>query len=139
MQEHAGPECTGSSRESSSGGEGTRSRHARAPRRKLPLGRGAVLVVAGRTHIVGMADVSVTGAYLTTRAPVVEGDMCQLKVAPVPGRVQLALRVRVVRIAQSGEESGHHPRGVAVEFVGLEPDTSELLASYVGRGSDLVP
>jgi hypothetical protein len=86
-----------------------------------------------------MADVSVTGAYLTTRAPVVEGALYELRVAPVPGHVQLGVRVRAVRIVQSGEESGHHPRGVAVEFVGLEPGTRELLASYVGRGPDLVP
>ena len=34
----------------------------RAFRRKLPFGRGAVLMVGERAHIVGLADVSVTGA-----------------------------------------------------------------------------
>jgi hypothetical protein len=117
----------------------TGRRRARAPRRKMPLGRGAVLVVDGRTHIVGLADVSVTGAFLTTRAPVAPGKVCELRVAPVAGRVQLGLCARVVRVAQDGEEDGHHPRGVAVEFVGLAPDVRDLLAGYVGAGPNLVP
>lgn len=118
---------------------GTPKRRARAPRRKMPLGRGAVLVVDGRTHIVGVADVSLTGAFLTTRAPVAPGKVCELRLAPVAGRVQLGLCARVVRLAQGGEEASHHPRGVAVEFVGLAPEVQELLAGYVGQGPDLVP
>ncbi len=119
--------------------EGGRRHHARAPRRKMSLGRGAVLVAAGRGHIVGIADVSTSGAYLTTSAPVAEGDTCILKLAPVKGRVQLALRVRVVRVAQSGEESNHHPRGVAVQFLEIDPSTLDLLETFVGRGPGLVP
>jgi hypothetical protein len=120
-------------------GSGARRRRDRAPRRKMSLGRGAILVAAGRAHIVGIADVSVSGAYLTTSAPVGAGDTCVLKLSPVKGRVQLALRVRVVRVAQSGEESGHHPRGVAVQFLEIDAPTLELLETFVGRGPDLVP
>jgi hypothetical protein len=138
MHGYAGPEGALLGGDSRSG-KGARSRQARAPRRKMSLGRGGVLVVDGRTHIVGLADVSVTGAYLTTGAPVVPGETCVLKLAPVKGRVQLALRVRVVRVAQSGEELAHHPRGVAVQFLEIGPDTLDLLESFVGRGPDLLP
>jgi hypothetical protein len=105
----------------------------------MSLGRGGVLIVDGQTHIVGIADVSVSGAYLTTGAPVVAGDTCVLKLTPMKGRIQLAVRVRVVRVAQSGEESDHHPRGVAVQFLETDPDTLDLLDRFVGRGPDLVP
>ena len=112
---------------------------ARAPRRKMTFGRGGVLVADERTHIVGLRDVSITGAYLMTSAPVREGDACLLKLSPVRGRVQLALRVRVVRVEPSGEESALQRRGVAVQFLENDPDTLELLEGFVGRGPDLVP
>lgn len=105
----------------------------RAFRRKLPFGRGAVLVVGERAHIVGVADVSVTGAYLTTRAPVAVGDVPVLKLLLVSERVELALRAEVVRIAQADHESPDHPRGVAVRFRDLDELDSERLRAFVSR------
>ena len=92
----------------------------RALRRKLPFGRGAILEVGERTHIVGLADVSVTGAYLTTRAPLSVGDTYVLRLLMVPERIEMALRAEVVRVAQADHESTDHPRGVAVRFVDVE-------------------
>ena len=102
-------------------------------RRKLPFGRAAVLVVGQRAHIVGIADVSVSGAYLTTRAPVAAGETHLLKVLLLPARVEVALRVEIVRVSLADHESADHPRGVAVRFVGLDETSSALLEAFVTR------
>lgn len=106
----------------------------RALRRKLPFGRGAILEVGERTHIVGLADVSVTGAYLTTRAPLSVGDTHRLRLLMVPERIEMTLRAEVVRVAQSEHESTDHPRGVAVRFLDVDDDARERLQVYVARG-----
>jgi hypothetical protein len=106
----------------------------RALRRKLPFGRGAVLVVGKRAHIVGLADVSVTGAYLTTRAPVARGETHVLRLLLLPDTVELELRAEVVRIAQSDHESPDHPRGVAVRFPELGEKATGQLRAFIRRG-----
>lgn len=105
----------------------------RARRRKLPFGRAAVLVVAGREHIVGLADVSATGAFLITRARFPIGQEVVLKVMPLPGRREVSLPARVVRIAQSGEASPQHIHGVAVQFAALDLRTREVLEDFVNQ------
>ena len=109
------------------------SKPREAFRRKLPFGRGAVLVVGKRAHIVGIADVSVTGAYLTTRAPVSAGETHVLRVLLLPARVEVALRVEIVRVSLADHESADHPRGVVVRFVGLDETASALLEAFVTR------
>ena len=109
------------------------SERRRAFRRKLPFGRGAVLLVGERAHIVGIADVSVTGAYLTTRAPVSAGETHVLKVLLLPARVEVALRVEIVRISLADHESPDHPRGVAVRFAELDETSRVLLEDFVAR------
>jgi hypothetical protein len=113
--------------------DSTGSERRRAFRRKLPFGRGAVLVVGERAHIVGVADVSVTGAYLTTRAPVSAGETHVLKVLILPVRVEVALRVEIVRVSLADHESSDHPRGVAVRFADLDETSRALLAAFVAR------
>ena len=109
------------------------SERRRAFRRKLPFGRGAVLVVGERAHIVGVADVSVTGAYLSTHAPVAVGETHVLKLLILPERVELALQAEVVRVAQAEHESPQHPRGVAVRFLEPDPDSLSRLQAFVAR------
>jgi hypothetical protein len=113
--------------------DGSGGERRRAFRRRLPFGRGAVLVVGERAHIVGVADVSVTGAYLTTRAPVSPGETHLLKMLILPDRVEVALKAEIVRVAQSVHESPDHPRGVAVRF--LDPDERAVarLRAFVAR------
>jgi len=106
---------------------------SRAFRRKLPFGRAALLVVGARTHIVGLADLSVTGAYLTTRAPVSKGETHLLRLLVLPARVEIALNAEVVRVSQVAGESGDHPRGVAVRFHDVEAGSRERLESFVLR------
>jgi len=109
------------------------SERRRAFRRKLPFGRGAVLLVGERAHIVGVADVSVTGAYLSTHAPVAVGETHVLKLLILPERVELALQAEVVRVAQAAHESPQHPRGVAVRFLDTDPDSLSRLSAFVAR------
>jgi len=105
----------------------------RALRRKLPCGRAAVLLVGERAHIVGVADLSVSGAYLTTRAPVSAGETHVLKVLLMPARVEVALRAEIVRVSLADHESLDHPRGVAVRIVELDERSRALVESFVTR------
>ena len=116
------------------GGGSGRELKPRAERRKLPLGRGATLLVGGRTHIVGLSDLSGTGAYLVTGAAAAVGDELVLKLFVLPGSVGLAVRARVVRVVPGGQEQDHHPRGLAVEFVDVDEAGRARLESYVRAG-----
>jgi hypothetical protein len=132
MDENGEQRGTAGHEAAADGSDAERRRHYR---RKLPFGRGAVLVVGERSHIVGVADVSVTGAYLTTRAPVAAGEVHVLKILLLPSRVPVALRVEVVRVSVAEHESPDHPRGVAVRFVDLDEASRELLKGFVTRRS----
>jgi PilZ domain-containing protein len=103
----------------------------RALRRRMPFGRGAVLVIGGRTHVVGLADVSVTGAYLTTRAEVAAGESHLLRLLLLPDTSEVELRVEVVRVVQGEHESPEHPRGVAVRFVETQDVVTRKLLAFI--------
>lgn len=105
----------------------------RALRRKLPFGRGAVLLASGRSHIVGLADVSVTGAYLTTRAAVEAGEIHALRLLLFPDTVETVLRVQIVRVSLQSHESKQHPRGVAVRFLDLDEATVGKLKAFIAQ------
>jgi hypothetical protein len=105
----------------------------RALRRKLPFGRGAVLLVGDRVHIVGLADVSVTGAYLSTRAPVRVGDTHLLRLLLLPDTIEVELQIEIVRVAQADVESPDHPRGVAVRFLNPNEKAIAQLQAFVAR------
>jgi len=105
----------------------------RAFRRKLPFGRGAVLAVRNRAHIVGLADISITGAYLTARVPVTAGETHVLKVLLLPARLEITLNVEVVRVSLADPESPDHPRGVAVRFLDVDERSRDLLQAFVAN------
>jgi Tfp pilus assembly protein PilZ len=111
---------------------GGRETIPRAFRKKMPFGRGAVLVVGDRSHIVGIADLSVSGAYLRTRLPVRVGEEHILKLFLLPERAEMRLRARVVRVSVDRDESHDHPRGVAVQFVDPSPGAHARLEAYLG-------
>jgi Tfp pilus assembly protein PilZ len=89
--------------------------------------------VGERAHIVGVADISVTGAFLSTRAPVSVGETHTFRLLVLPERVEISIKAEIVRLAQTANESSHHPRGVGVRFVELDDHVREYLAFYVAR------
>jgi hypothetical protein len=113
--------------------DGLGKERRRALRRKLPFGRGAVLLAAGRTHIVGLADVSVTGAFLTTRAAVEPGEVHVLRLLLFPDTVETELRVEVVRVSLGDHEPKQHPRGVAVRFLELDENVVRKLRFLIAQ------
>jgi hypothetical protein len=121
--------------EDTGGGEDKGAERRRAFRRRMPFGRGAVLLVGERAHIVGVVDLSVTGAYLMTRAPLTAGETHVLKLLVMPARVELVLRVEVVRVSQAEHESTAHPRGVAGPIGDGDPPTHRHLEAFVTRPS----
>ena len=92
-----------------------------------------MLVVGERRHVVGVADVSVSGAYLTTRAPLEAGETHLLRLLLLPDTVEVELRAEVVRIAQAEHESSRHPRGVAVRFLTPQPHAVQKLEAFVAQ------
>ena len=104
---------------------------SRPLRRRMPFGRGAVLVIGGRTHVVGVADVSVSGAYLTTRAEVAAGESHVLRLLLLPDTTEVELRVEIVRVVQGEHESPGHPRGVAVRFVETQDEVTRKLLAFI--------
>lgn len=104
----------------------------RAYRKPLPFGRGAVLVVGERAHIVGIADLSVTGAYLRSRLALRVGDVHLLRLLLAPERTELRLQARVVRVSIEQDESHQHTRGVAVHFLDVSPGERARLEAFVG-------
>ncbi|HXY39629.1 MAG TPA: PilZ domain-containing protein [Vicinamibacteria bacterium] len=104
-----------------------------APRRKLPLGRGARLIVNERTHIVGLGDLSATGAYLITRTPARVGEVYDVLIT-APGLFDIRLRARVVRAVTAGDEGTGRPQGLAVEFLETDADTRIRLEAFVAAG-----
>ncbi|HSD28009.1 MAG TPA: PilZ domain-containing protein [Vicinamibacteria bacterium] len=119
--------------EDTGAGDGSPAERRRAFRRKLPFGRGAVLSVGGRDHIVGLADVSVTGAYLTARVAVAAGETHLLKLLLLPARMEVALKIEVVRVSLVDSESPDHPRGVAVRFLDVDERSRDLLQAFVAH------
>jgi PilZ domain len=105
----------------------------RPVRRKLPFGRGAVLMVGQRSHIVGLTDVSITGAYLTTRAPIEAGETHVLRLLLPPDTVEVDLPVQVVRVSPGDHESKHNLRGVAVRFLDLDAIAFRKLRAFIAH------
>ena len=131
LRDDVGDQAETAGDEPAAGGSGAERR--RAYRRKLPFGRGAILSVGDRAHIVGLADISTTGAYLVARVPVAAGETHLLKVLLLPTRVEIALKVEVVRVSLADPESPDHPRGVAVRFLELDERSREVLEAFVAR------
>ena len=107
----------------------------RAMRRRLPFGRGAVLLVKDRAHIVGLADLSVGGAFLRTSATAVVtvGERHVLRLLLLPDRTEIEIRAEVVRVADV-QESADHPRGVAVRFIDTDEALRQKILAFIERG-----
>ncbi len=116
------------------GGDAPGAERRQCSRRTLPFGRGAVLQVGDRSHIVGLSDLSEGGALLLTRATASVGETAQLKLSTVSRRVEVALSCIVVRIMN--EPSGGSQRGLAVRFDDPDDEARAAIASFVARAPD---
>ena len=67
------------------------------------------------------------------------GETHLLRLLILPEHVELSLKAEVVRVSQATGESSDHPRGVAVRFRELDPDSRERLESFVLRETRLRP
>jgi hypothetical protein len=89
-------------------------------RRSLPYVRSAVLDLAGRSHIVALANLSPEGAFLRTQLRAAPGTPARLRLLlPWEGR-EIVLPCEVVRRGDAAEV-GTRARGVAIRFEPLEP------------------
>jgi hypothetical protein len=100
-------------------------------RRTLPFGWGAVLEIGGRSHIVGLRDLSEGGALVLTRAAASVGDTALLKLSVVARRAEAALPCTVVRVVTP--EAGGPQRGLAVRFDDPDGDVRASIAAFVAR------
>lgn len=100
-------------------------------RRTLPFGWGAVLEVGGRSHIVGLRDLSEGGALVLTRAEASVGDTALLKLSVVSRRAEAALPCTVVRVVTA--EAGGSQRGLAVRFDDPDGEVRASIAAFVAR------
>jgi hypothetical protein len=98
-------------------------------RRSLPYVRSAVLDLAGRSHIVALADLSPEGAFLRTQLRPPPGTPALLRlILPTEGR-EVALPCDVVRRGDAGE-AGTRARGLAIRFRGLEPAARDGVRAF---------
>jgi Tfp pilus assembly protein PilZ len=92
-----------------------------------------VLTSEGRTHIVGLADVSVTGAYVTTQAPLTEGALCSLAISIPFDHPELRLAARVVRVIHPTKWPQARRKGVALHFEEVDEASLTRLRQFVER------
>lgn len=122
----------GDAAETAGGGENAGGVEKRqSPRRTLPFGRGAVLQIAGRSHVVGLSDLSEGGALLLTRATASVGATVQLKLSMVARLAEATLPCTVVRIIAA--QPGGPQRALAVRFVDPDDEVRASIAAFVAR------
>ena len=100
----------------------------RSSRRELPFGRGAILQIGGRVHIVGLGDLSEGGAFLVTRASASVGETHLLRLSMVSRRVEVTLPCEVVRVVDRPAE-----RGMGVVFTELTSYSKDLIEQVLTR------
>jgi Tfp pilus assembly protein PilZ len=100
-------------------------------RRTLPFGWGAVLEIGGRSHVVGLRDLSEGGALVLTRAAASVGDTAFLKLSVVSRQTEAALPCTVVRIVTAAAWGPQ--RGLAVRFDDPNGEVRASIAAFVAR------
>ncbi|MCG6926608.1 MAG: PilZ domain-containing protein [Acidobacteria bacterium] len=100
-------------------------------RRALPFGRGAVLEIGERSHVVGLGDLSEGGALLLTRASAAVGESAVLKLSMISHRAEVKLRCTVIRVVAG--PSGDSQRGLGVRFDDPDDQVRGSIAAFVAR------
>ena len=93
------------------------------------------VLVDDTVEIVGLADLSVGGAFLRTSATaiVAVGERHVLRLLLLPDRTEFEIRAEVVRVVES-QESDDHPRGVAVRFLDTDEPLRQKILAFIERG-----
>jgi hypothetical protein len=103
-------------------------------RRRIPFVRSAVLELAGRAHIVALADLGPEGAFLSTRSSFRPGTPAVLKLV-LPRRGQeVTIACDIVRSARIFDAASGHPAGVAVRFHDLAPAVLRRIEEFAREG-----
>jgi hypothetical protein len=108
-------------------------------RRSLPFVRSAVLEHLGKGHIVVLSDLSVDGAFLTTRAALDLGD--PLKTAPLRLRLvvprdsrEISVPCELVWRSDRFDAATGRPAGIAVRFRDMPPEVQERVEEFAHEG-----
>ncbi len=102
-------------------------------RRVLPFVRSAVLELEGKNHIVAVADISSTGAFLSTSLEANANRLLRLKVI-LPGETRdVQIDCRVVRRSETPDVETGRPPGLAIRFEGLEPAIRRRLEEFTAE------
>jgi PilZ domain len=105
-----------------------------ARRRRIPFVRSAVLEIAGRSHIVALADLGLEGAFLATRSSFTPGTPAVLKLV-LPRRGQeVTIACEIVRSAERFDTVSGQPAGVAVRFHDVEPAVLRWIEEFAREG-----
>jgi len=108
-------------------------------RRTLPFLRSAVLELGPESHIVVLADLSVEGAFLTTRAPLhlpspsAEQPMRLRIVAPRHSK-EVTVPCELVWRNERFDATSGRPSGVAVRFLSLDTEMHRAIEEFSLEG-----
>jgi hypothetical protein len=97
---------------------------------RAPTSLGARIVVSGREKPALVYNLSVGGCYLETLRPTLVGSALEV-VLPLPdGEFRVAGRVVLTNVPGNLERA-NLPRGMAIEFLRLTPESREAIQHYV--------
>jgi hypothetical protein len=105
-------------------------------RRTLPFLRGAVLQVGTETHIVILADLSVEGAFITTRAPfeIPTGQTLHLRIVAPRHSREVSIPCQLVWHNERFEAASGRPAGMAVRFQEVDPELYRWIEEFALEG-----
>jgi hypothetical protein len=111
----------------------------RVRRRTLPFLRSAVLELPEQSHIVVLADLSVEGAFLTTRVPVdlpspATGQTMRLRIVAPRHSREVSVPCELVWRSDRFDAASGRPAGIAVRFLELDPEMHHWIDEFALEG-----
>jgi hypothetical protein len=108
-------------------------------RRSLPFVRSAVLELGETSHIVVLTDLSVEGAFLTTRLPFdlpapQDGQSLKLRLIIPRDSREVCLPCELVRRSERYDAASGHPSGMAVRFREMDADLQRRVEEFALEG-----
>ena len=111
----------------------------RVRRRTLPFLRSAVLELPEQSHIVVLANLSVEGAFLTTRVSVdlpspASGQRMNLRIVAPRHSREVAIPCELVWRSDRFDASSGRPAGIAVRFLEIDPEMHHWIDEFALEG-----